>query len=316
MEKIISLREISEIIQMTPQGAGKLARHLESYLKGNTRHLTSKSARSLLESRGFEYPKKNIMFHSLKGGSTKTSLAYNCAYRFSQLGARTLLVDLDKQANATRSFNLPDYEHVFVDVIKGNCKINDAIVNASENLDILPSSFKNATLEIELVAKRPANPRLYYQRIFEPVRNNYDVTVFDLAPDLNFNSLMCSLYATTICIPTNPESYSVSGTRMTLESLEGLKKDHPDLEQEILIVWSKYDARERNSFHYITDMNLGNSAKVLPVVIRSDAAVKNAQAERKSVFEQTKKTNAKEDIDILAQELLGLRDFFGPKGNA
>jgi chromosome partitioning protein len=314
MEKSVTLREVSSILQMTPQGTGKLIKNQESYIKGNARSLPPQTVRGIFEARGFKYPQKNIMFHAVKGGSSKSSLAYNSAYRISQLGARVLIVDLDKQANATRSFELPVFENVFVDLITGKAEIADAIVPVSPFLDILPSSFKNARMELELINKQH-NPRHFYQRIFQSVRNNYDIVIFDLPPDLNHNSYLCSIYATTICIPTNPDEYSVSGTKMTLESLEGLKEQYPDLEQEILIVWSKYDARERNSFHYITDASGMGTAKVMPVVIRSDATFKNAQAERKSVFEISKKSNAREDVDILAQELLGLRDFFTITGN-
>jgi hypothetical protein len=54
----------------------------------------------------------------------------------------------------------------------------------------------------------------------------------------------------------------------------------------------------------------------MPVVIRSDTTFKNAQAVNKSVFELKKNSNAKDDMDILAQELIGMREFFGPRGAA
>lgn len=315
MEKSIPLREISSIINMTPQGAGKIARGLETELRGNARHLPPNTARRILESRGFRFPTKNIIFHCLKGGASKTTLAYNSAYRLSQLGARILLVDLDKQANATKSFEMPSSKFVFVDVVTEKCEIADAIVNVSEYLDVIPSSLLNAQLEMELISRK-ANPRAFYRNIFKPIRDNYDIVIVDLPPDLNHNTYLSSIFADTICIPTNPDEYSVMGMKMTLNSIEGIQRDYDDLKQEVFIIWSKYDARERNSFHYITELKDVGNASIMPIVIRSDATFKNAQAEIKSVFEVSKKSNAREDIDILAQELIGLREFFSPKGNA
>lgn len=314
MEKAVALPELSDILKITPQAVGKIARTLESHIVGNRRLLGPQSVRVLFEQRGFVYPKKNIIFHCLKGGASKTTLAHNSAYRLSQLGCRVLLVDLDKQANATHSFGISRPKDVFVDVITESAKIKDAIQPIGEFLDLLPSSLENARLEMELI-NRKKNPRTYYQNVFSPIRNNYDVVIFDLPPDLNHNTYLSTLFATTICVPTNPDEYSVFGMKMTLNSISGIQKEYDDLQQEVFIVWSRYDARERNSFHYLSAKDFG-AAKVMPVIIRSDASFKNAQAANKSIFELKKSSAAKEDIDLLSQELIGLRDFFTAKGSS
>lgn len=315
MEKTITLPELSDILKLTPQGTGKIVRGLDSEMKGNTRHLKPETTRAIFEQRGFIYPKKNIIFHCLKGGASKTTLAYNSAYRLSQLGAKVLLVDLDKQANATHTFVISKPEKVFVDVVTEQATIEQIIVPVSDFLCVIPSSLENARLEIELI-NRKKNPKTYYQNLFAPIRKNFDVIIFDLPPDLNHNTYLSTLFATTICIPTNPDEYSVYGMKMTLSSIEGIQREYEELDQEVFIVWSRYDARERNSFHYLTELKDFGSAKIMPAVIRADATFKNAQSQNKSVFELKKPSNAKEDLDILAQELIGLRDFFSPKGNA
>jgi chromosome partitioning protein len=315
MDKTITLPEISEILKLTPQATGKIVRGLDSELIGNTRHLRPMNVRVLFEQRGFQYPTKNIVFHCLKGGASKTTLAYNTAYRLSQLGSRVLLVDLDKQANATLSFGVTRPLKVFVDVITEKVAISETIVPVGDFLNLLPSSLENARLEMELI-NRKKNPKNFYHNVFAPIRSDYDVIILDLPPDLNHNTYLSSLFASTICIPTNPDEYSVYGMKMTLGSIEGIQKEYENLRQDVFIVWSRYDARERNSFHYLTEIKDFGLAKVMPVVIRSDSTFKNAQSNNKSVFELKKRSNAKDDIDILAQELIGIREFFGPKGNA
>jgi chromosome partitioning protein len=168
---------------------------------------------------------------------------------------------------------------------------------------------------MELI-NRKKNPKTFYHNVFASIRTNYDVIILDLPPDLNHNTYLSSLFASTICIPTNPDEYSVYGMKMTLGSIEGIQREYEDLKQEVFIVWSRYDARERNSFHYLTEAKDFGLAKVMPVVIRSDTTFKNAQSINKSVFELKKRSNAKDDMDILAQELIGMREFFGPKGTA
>lgn len=277
--------------------------------------LTPKTMRRLTETRGFHYPKKNIIFHCLKGGAAKTTLAYNTAYRLSQLGTRVLLVDLDRQANATHVFLAEKPRFVFIDLVTSRCPIEEAIVDIDEYLALLPSSLDNARLELEL-ANGKKNPRTFYHGIFSPVRDKYDVVIVDLPPDLNHNTYLSSLFADVICIPTTADEFSVYGMKLTLSSLDGIWREYEDLEQEVMIIWSKFDPREKSSLHHIAELKDLGKARVFPIVIRSDVTVKHAQERRKSLFQLKKQSAAREDLDILARELIGLREFFGPRGHA
>lgn len=313
-ENWIALPELSDILRLTPQAVGKIARPFESELIGNRRVLRPQSTRSLLEHRGFLYPQKNIIFHCLKGGASKTTLAHNSAYRLSQFGCRVLLVDLDKQANATHSFGIRSNEKVFIDVVTEKTSIAETIVPVGEYLDLLPSSLENARLEMELINKKK-NPKTYYRSIFAPIRDRYDVLILDLPPDLNHNTYLSTIFADTICIPTNPDEYSSVGMRMTLDSIQSIQSEFENFDQDVVVVWSKFDGRERNSLHYLSQKDFG-PARVMPVIIRSDTSFKNAQAANKSVFQLKKVSSAREDIDLFAQELIGLREFFGHKAGA
>jgi hypothetical protein len=49
--------------------------------------------------------------------------------------------------------------------------------------------------------------------------------------------------------------------------------------------------------------------KLLPVVIRTDTEFKNSVHERRSIYEVSKRTSAKQDIDEMTREILGIRDW-------
>src|SRR5690242_19947165 len=74
---------------------------IESFKVGNTAAFSPSSARQLMTLRGFSYPKQVFSFQMLKGGSTKTSCAFNLGIRLNQFGARVLFVDSDGQGNLT-----------------------------------------------------------------------------------------------------------------------------------------------------------------------------------------------------------------------
>lgn len=320
-QNFITTPDLASVLGISPQATGKQIREVDihSEVVGSKRFIPNEGVRKVFESRGFVYPKINVIFHCLKGGASKTTLAYNTAFRLSQLGARVLLVDLDKQANATRSFRIEKPERVFVDIVIDKAKIKDLVVPINPFLHIIPSSLENARLEMELI-RTHKNPENFYQSIFEPIRMNYDVVILDLPPDLNHNTYLSTLFANVICIPTNPDDYSVSGMKMTLNSIEDLHSEYPMLNsrQKVYIIWSKYDARERNSLHFLTDFEAKSkiNVEVMPVVVRSDATFKNAQTKGVSVFEYKRNSNAAEDVDLLSQELIGMREKFSKKGNA
>lgn len=308
MQTQIAIEDIAGVLGVTTQQAEGLAQS-EGVAKG--RKLTPQQARAVFSRKGFQFPKRNIVFHCLKGGAAKTTLAYNSAYRLSQLGARVLLVDLDKQANATHSFRSEDSPFCFVDVVTNQCKVSEAIVPVSDFLDLLPSSLENARLEMELIHLR-RNPQTFYKELFAPIRARYDCLVFDLPPDLSHNTYMSTLFADWIVVPVNADAYSLSGMRMTLESIEGIRKEFAREDLEVLVVWSKFDGREKSALAFSEDLQHVPGARLLPTVIRTDVTFKTAQARSQSVFQLRKRSNAKEDLDLLVREIAGLNDVFSP----
>lgn len=309
----ISIADVADIAGLATPDAERIVDSLDGVR--NSR-LNPEQARQFLDRRGFRYPKRNIVFHCLKGGASKTTLAYNSAYRLAQLGARVLLVDLDKQANATHSFPVEPVRHCFVDLITKKASVEEAIVPVCTGLDLLPSSLENARLEMELIHLR-RNPVGFYAELFAPVRDRYDFLLFDLPPDLNHNTYLSTLFADWIIVPVNADAYSLSGMRMTLDSIQGIQKEYGRDDQEVLVVWSKYDAREKSALTYVPELQELEGARLLPTVVRTDVTFKAAQAKAKSVFELRKRCSAKEDIDQLVREFSGLREYFSPRtGNA
>ena len=70
-----------------------------------------------------------ISISNQKGGVGKTTTAVNLALYISEHGFKTLLIDLDPQANATSGIgiNIDQIEHSIYDVISNDEKIEDCI---------------------------------------------------------------------------------------------------------------------------------------------------------------------------------------------
>jgi chromosome partitioning protein len=295
---------------ITVQGVYKALKvhEIQTEIANNRRkYIPSAGVRKLFEERGFTYPNLNISFQIVKGGVGKTSLSFSLAVRASHYGARVLAIDLDQQGNLTRSFNVEARDiPVWINIIRDNVSAKKSLVKISNNLDFLPSNLNNSRLDIEL-AQSASNLKDMIKDTISPIRNQYDLVIIDCPPAINKINTAVTCASDIVIIPINPDPYAMDGLEFTISELDKVKKDFK-LSFDYKIVWNKYDARERLAAVYMHALTKQENLidKIIPVVCRIDASMKNAVFDSKSIFELSKRAPIREDIDQFAREVLGI----------
>ena len=314
VRKFLPPIEIAECLGgITVQGVYKALRIQEIETISTKTHrkmIPSSGVRKLLHERGFNYSKLNISFQIVKGGVGKTTLSFSLAVRANHYGAKVLLIDLDQQFNLTRSFDIEARKNpVWLNIIRDQVKVEDAIVNISDGLDIIPSSLNNSRLDTELT-QSTANLKDMIRDHISPIRDNYDLVIIDCPPAINKINTAAACASDLIIIPIYPDPYVMDGMEFTMAELNKIKKDFK-LKLDYKIIWNKYDARERLGPFYMHEVAKNEElfGKLMPVVIRIDAAVKNAAHESKSIFDLPNKSPIREDIDEFAKEVLGINTW-------
>ncbi|MBK2124012.1 ParA family protein, partial [Fangia hongkongensis] len=298
---------------LSPQAIYKMlkAKELESIMiSPRKKVIPPESVRTILIDKGFKYQKQILAFDMIKGGVGKTTLSSTVAARASHYGCKTLIIDFDLQGNLSRSFELPNKTYkIWIDIVKDNVDVNETIINVSPYLDIIPSNLNNSRLDIEM-QHASTNIKDHVKDILDNVIDNYDLIIIDCPPAINKVSASAICASDKVIIPLNPDPYAMDGLVMTLNEIKRIKKSFKLKNPDYMIVWNKYDARKRLGAIYMHD--LASQIKVehiLPVVIRTDTSYENAIANAASIFEASKNTNAKEDIDQMAREIIGLNKW-------
>jgi chromosome partitioning protein len=167
-----------------------------------------------------------------KGGVGKTTSAVNLSAALAARGHRTLLVDLDPQANASLSYVEPDgSECTLLDVlVEDGVSIKRSIVACQlPNLDIVPANIHLAKVESKLMGEIDAFYRLRDK--LRPVAGDYDQIVLDTPPMLGLLTVNALVAATHLLVPIQSSFYALEGTDDLLETVEKVKAHaNPGLE--------------------------------------------------------------------------------------
>jgi chromosome partitioning protein len=277
---------------------------------------TPAAIRTAIEQLGYRYPKPAEVwaFMMCKGGVGKTTSALFISQRLSSYGAKVLVIDADPQGNLTAAFhpqNLSGIEiteetPVLVDVLSGSCTLEEATIQLTPEMSLVPSTPMNSILDGK-IRDLFKNPILPLKRALEPVKNNFDFILIDSAPALNLTNAAVIGASDKIILPVSPDRFSEMGLDQTMKELDQIEADF-NLKVARTIILTKVDGRENTSEKYSQIVRDRYPKNFSTTAIRVSSDVKNAISMNQDLF-QMGRSNAKEDYDRLTVELMGLKRF-------
>lgn len=173
---------------------------------------------------------RTVSIISLKGGVAKTTTAINMAYILAVIHKkRVLVIDNDKQGNASKAFSLYDTEDA--DTIARAMMDRDldvrSVIKKTDyaGLDVITANMGLLEANLRTVVDTGRQQQTRFKKALAPVQGDYDFCIVDNAPDINMSIINALVMSDDVIVPIFMDQYSLDGLNLLLEQVGQVQED-------------------------------------------------------------------------------------------
>jgi chromosome partitioning protein len=239
-----------------------------------------------------------------KGGVAKTTTTSSLGASLAENRKKTLLVDLDAQANLSLALGVDPsrVQNSIVQILLDSLSMKSCVIETSiDSLYILPANSQLGELEHKL----PSIPEYesLLKNALQDIRSDYDFILFDCPPFLGAVTVNAVTASDLLLLPTQTEYFSINALRNMMLTIRQVRsRGNPELTYRLLI--TMFDRRNRIHRDLNEQLRTTFGKGVLDTVIETDTKLRESNIAGVPIIYHAPKSRAALQYRSLAQEIL------------
>jgi chromosome partitioning protein len=257
---------------------------------------------------GWSWPMRTVAIVNQKGGCGKTTVSINLASALSDLGQKTLLVDMDPQSHCAVGLAVPEeqIEQSVYDVLISKSRnepirLTEILWQINDHLELAPASIDLSAFEQQMAGIPERECCL--KNVLSEVRDEYDYVIVDCPPAvslLTFNALRA---ATDAIVPVETGYFSLHGLSKQLETLSILCK-RCNQQVNVKVLASMYDIRTKMAREILAELRNHFADKMFKTIVNFNTKLKEAAGLGQPINEYDPVSKGQLDFRSLAEEVI------------